>query len=84
MNIVRALEVALPELPERIVRSSPPKLDPKVIAKEHIEKGRPVVLVKMPGSDLAFRFIPSQWQLVQLFDGNRTYPEVAAQFHLES
>ena len=39
MNIVRALEVALPELPERIIRNIPPKLDPKVISKEHIEKG---------------------------------------------
>jgi putative peptide zinc metalloprotease protein len=84
MNIVRALEVALPELPERIVRETPPKLDQRVISKQHIENGQPVVLVKMPGSDLAFRFIPSQWQLVQLFDGSRTYAEIAEQFQLDS
>lgn len=84
MNIVRALEVALPEMPERIVRSQPPRLDPRVIAKEHIEKGVAVVLVKMPGSELVFRFIPLQWQLIQLFDGKRTAAEVAELFTAES
>ena len=78
MNIVRALEVALPELPERIVRQNPPKLHPSVIAKEHIERGQPVVLVKMPGSELVFRFQPVQWRLVQLFDGSHSYEEIAA------
>jgi len=78
MNIVRALDVALPELPQRLVRQSPPKLDPKVIAKEHIENGQAVVLVKMPGTDMVFRFPPAQWQLVQLFDGDRSHAEVAA------
>jgi hypothetical protein len=60
MNIVRALEVALPELPERIIRNIPPKLDPKVISKEHFEKGQALVLVKMPGTELVFRFFPMQ------------------------
>ena len=41
MNIVRALDVALPELPPQIIRKNPPKLDPRVIAKEHIELGNP-------------------------------------------
>src|SRR5215472_5010054 len=84
MNIVRALEVALPELPERLVRETPPKLDPRVISKEHIERGQPVVLVKMPGTDLTFRFVPFQWQLIQLFDGNRTCAEIGEQFQLDS
>jgi len=73
MNIVRALDVALPELPERLVRQNPPKLDPTLISKEHIENGQAVVLVKKPGTDTVFRFIPSQWQLVQMFDGERSY-----------
>jgi putative peptide zinc metalloprotease protein len=80
MNIVRALDVALPEMPEQIIRRTPPKLDPRVIAKEHIEQGQPVVLVKMPGTDLVFRFAPLQWQLVQLFDGKRSFAEIAEQF----
>src|SRR5579863_4127025 len=84
MNIVRALDVALPELPERVVRRNPPKLDPKVIAREHIEKGRPVVVAKMPGTDSVFRFVPLQWKLVELFDGNRSYAEIAELFQQQT
>jgi hypothetical protein len=84
MNIVRALDVALPEMPEQVVRRTPPKLDPRVIAKEHIEQGQSVVLVKMPGTDLVFRFAPIQWQLVKLFDGKRSFAEVAQQFKVNT
>src|SRR5215471_302936 len=84
MNIVRALEVALPELPERVVRKLPPKLNPKVIAKEHIENGQPVVLTKMPGTELVFRISPLQWQLIQQFDGVRTHAQIAERFALET
>lgn len=84
MNIVRALEVALPEMPERIVRSQPPKLDPRVIAKEHIEKGAPVVLVKMPGTELVFRFLPIQWKLIKFFDGKASPAQIAERFEKES
>jgi putative peptide zinc metalloprotease protein len=84
MNIVRALDVALPDLPERVARQNPPKLDPRVISKEHMEKGDPVVLVKMPGTDLVFRFLPIQWKLIQLFDGVRTFAQVAETFARET
>lgn len=80
MNIVRALDVALPELPPQIIRKNPPKLDPRVIAKEHIEKGQAVVLTKMPGSEFVFRFTPVQWTLVQMFDGEHTHEEIAERF----
>jgi putative peptide zinc metalloprotease protein len=84
MNIVRALEVALPELPERIVRQTPPKLDPRVIAKQHIEEGQPVVLVKLPGTDLVFRFSPLQWQLIGMFDGRSSWEEISLRFERET
>ena len=84
MNIVRALEVALPELPERIVRQTPPKLDSRVISKQHIEEGDPVILVKMPGTDLVFRFSPLQWQLIQMFDGRSSWEEIATRFETET
>ncbi len=84
MNIVRALDVALPDLPGRVARQNPPQLDPRVISKEHIEKGDPVVVVKMPGTDLVFRFSPPQWKLIQLFDGVRTYEQVAETFTRET
>lgn len=84
MNIVRALEVALPELPERIVRQNPPKLNANVVFKEHIEKGKPIVIAKMPGSEFIFRFSPLQWKLIQMFDGKRTHAKIAEDFSAET
>lgn len=84
MNIVRAFEVALPELPERRVRQSPPQLNAQVIFKEHLEKGDPVVLVRMPGTDQIYRFVPLQWKLVQMFDGKRSFKEVADLYQQET
>lgn len=77
MNIVQALDAALPELPERLIRRDKPKLDPRVITKGHIEHGRTVVIAKLPGTEFILRFIPEQWKLVELFDGNRSYKEIS-------
>jgi putative peptide zinc metalloprotease protein len=84
MNIVRALEVALPELPPQIVRKNPPRLIPNVVAKEHIEKGQPVIITKAPGSEFIFRFTPLQWQLLQMFDGVSTHDEIAERFSAQA
>ncbi len=77
MNILEALDVALPELPSKSARKSYPKLDPQVISKEHVEHGVPTVLAKMPGSNSFVRLTPEQWRLLELFNGERTYQEVA-------
>jgi putative peptide zinc metalloprotease protein len=77
MNILEALDVALPELPAKSGRRSYPKLDPQVISKEHLEHGVPTVLAKMPGSDSFVRLTPEQWRLLELFDGERSYQDVA-------
>jgi putative peptide zinc metalloprotease protein len=77
MNIVRALDAALPELPERVLRRDTPRLDSRIITKEHIENGQRVVIAKVPGSDMVLRFTPEQWKLIQLFNGQRTYGEIA-------
>ena len=77
MNILEALEVALPDLPAQAAQRRYPKLDARVIAREHIEQGVRVVLAKMPGTDIYIRFTPEQWQLLQLFDGERSYKQIA-------
>jgi putative peptide zinc metalloprotease protein len=77
MNILEALEVALPDLPTTTAQRRFPKLDPRVIHKEHVEQGVRVVLVKMPGSDVYLRFTPEHFMLLQLFDGERSYKEIA-------
>ena len=79
MNIANALKTALPELPERVIKRSVPKLDSRVIAKQQIETGKPTVLAKMPGASNFIRLEPSQWTLLQLFDGRRPYLEIAEQ-----
>jgi putative peptide zinc metalloprotease protein len=77
MNIANALKIALPELPERVIQRSVPRLDPRVIAKQQLEKGQPVILAKMPGADNFIRLAPPQWVLLQLFDGERSYLEIS-------
>ncbi len=77
MNIVQALDAAIPAMPERAIQRDKPKLDPRLIAKEHLEDGRPIVITKLPGTEYVLRFIPEQWKLMQLFDGNRSYQEIS-------
>jgi putative peptide zinc metalloprotease protein len=77
MNIANALNAALPELPERVIKRSVPKLDSRVIAKQQLEKGQPIVLAKLPGADNFIRLEPPQWVLLQLFDGERSYVEIS-------
>ena len=84
MNILEALEVALPDLPAQTAQRRFPKLDPRVISREHVEQGVRVVLAKMPGTDIYLRFTPEQWQLLQLFDGERSYKEIADLIFSES
>jgi putative peptide zinc metalloprotease protein len=79
MNILEALEVALPDLPGRTGKQRYPRLDSCIIAREHIEQGASVVLAKMPGAENFIRFPSSQWQLVQLFDGQRSYQDISNQ-----
>ena len=77
MNIIEALDAALPEIPERSARPSYPRLHPNVIHKEHIEQGIPTVLAKMPGADSYLRLTPEQWMLLELFNGQRSYAELS-------
>lgn len=84
MNILEALEVALPDLPAQAAQRRFPKLDPRVISREHLEQGERVVLAKMPGSDVYLRFTPDQWRLLQLFDGERSYAQIADLIHQQA
>src|SRR5437868_6530873 len=80
MNLAEALNAALPPLPAQQVRKHFPKLHPGAIAREHVEEGAPVVVVTIRGSDNLYRFPPAQWDLIQLFDGERSYEDIAGEF----
>jgi hypothetical protein len=77
MNLTRALDVALPDIPARTIAERYPRLDPGTTFREHIEDGEPIVRVYIPSSGFMFKLLPAQWSLAQLFDGNRSYSKVA-------
>ncbi|HXZ28429.1 MAG TPA: HlyD family efflux transporter periplasmic adaptor subunit [Terriglobales bacterium] len=79
MNITEALNVALPEIPGK-VKEYRPRLHPRLVGREQIEDGQPVVVAIIEGKSWLFAFSPTEWKLVQLFDGKRSYEEIADLF----
>ncbi|MGA8161334.1 MAG: hypothetical protein WCB76_11030, partial [Acidobacteriaceae bacterium] len=77
MNLAEALNAALPDLPARRARAGYPRLDPEAVHRDNIEDGEPVVMVLIREKDQTFRFPPQQWHLIELFDGKRSWEEVA-------
>ena len=84
MNLTRALDVALPEIPARVLSRRLPRVDPKATFREHLEDGERVVRVYTPSSGFMFRLTPAQWALAQLFDGHRGFPEIAELYSQQS
>jgi putative peptide zinc metalloprotease protein len=79
MNLSEALDAALPEIPKtRYARERPPRLDPDLIVREDTLDGEPFLgVLKREGASY-FRMPPAQWRLAELFDGARSYEEIAA------
>lgn len=77
MNITEALNQVLPEIPARIVSRHYPRLHPDVVFKEHLQQGEPVVRVFVPDVEAMYSFTPQNWELTRLFNGQRSYEEVA-------
>ncbi len=80
MNLTRALDVALPDIPARTVAARYPRMDPGTTHREHLEDGKLVVRVYVPCVGSMFKLTPQQWQIAQLFDGKRSYEEVAEEY----
>ncbi len=76
MNLTRALDVALPEIPARTIAEHYPRLDPGATFREHLEDGKPVIRAYIPSSNLMYKLSPQNWKLAQLFDGQRSYEEI--------
>jgi len=77
MNLTEALHVALPDLPSRSARKRYPRLHPKIVARPQTEDGEPVIYAIVSGANQLYRFTPEQWDLVQLFNGQRSYEDVS-------
>jgi putative peptide zinc metalloprotease protein len=84
VNLTRVLNVALPDIPARVLGDKPPRFPPDVIWKEHVEEGQRVVRVVVRGVDSMFRFPPANWELAQFFDGTRSYQEIANDYSEKS
>lgn len=84
MNLTRALDVALPEIPARDILQRPPRVDPAATFREHLEDGERIVRVYLPGSGFMYRLTYAQWAVARLFDGNRTYREIAELYSRET
>ncbi len=77
MNITEALHVALPDLPPRSARKLYPRLHPHIVARTQMEDGAPMIYAIVSGANQLYRFSPEQWELIQLFNGERSYEDVS-------
>lgn len=84
MNLTRALNVALPDIPARTISTQIHRLDPTVTFREHFEDGQTIIRVYLPSTGYMYRLTSRQWALAQLFDGNRTYAEIAELFSAQT
>jgi putative peptide zinc metalloprotease protein len=84
MNLTRVLNVALPDIPARIISQRAPRLPPDLVWREHIEEGRTIVRVYVRGQEALFHFPPPNWALAQLFDGERSFEEIAQLYSKQS
>jgi putative peptide zinc metalloprotease protein len=84
MNLTQALNVALPEIPARLIAQRCPRLHPQVVHQAHVVDGRPTVRVYVPGVDAIFNLSPQTWDLARFFNGQRNYEEVAEAYFQET
>lgn len=84
MNVTEALKVALPDLPARSLRRGYPRLHPLIITRQHLEDGSPILYAIVSGANQLYRFTPEQWQLMQLFNGERSYQQVSDMFRAQT
>ena len=77
MNITEALNEVLPEIPARAISRHYPRLHPDIVFKEHVRRGEAVVRAFVPGVESMFTFTPQNWQFARLFNGQRSYEEIA-------
>jgi putative peptide zinc metalloprotease protein len=85
MNLSEALDAALPDIPRaRLARSRPPRIDPDLIIREDVVDGEPIIAVYQRSTANLLRLKPTQWQLAGLFDGVRTYQEIAEAFQAQT
>lgn len=84
MNITEALNEVLPEIPARMISRRYPRLHPDIVFKEHVLEGQVVVRAFVPGVEALFTLTPQNWQFARLFNGQRSYEEIADLYFQET
>jgi len=84
MNLTETLNVALPEIPIRTQRKAYFRLHPALVGREHMEGDERVVSAVISKRPELFTFTPEQWAIVNLFDGKRSYEEIAELYFQQS
>ncbi|MCU1287289.1 MAG: hypothetical protein JWO13_3639 [Acidobacteriales bacterium] len=81
MNLTQVLNVTMPEPPAARMHESYPCAHPNMIARDHHEREGHMIHVIIPdGPSHFFRFSKQQYELIKLFDGKRSYAEIARLF----
>lgn len=84
MNLAEALNT-VPELPAKVVAQKRlPKVDPNLIIREQTQDGKLMIMVMIPKTRRYYPFSHEQWELLQCFDGERTYDEIAERHSAQS
>src|SRR5271154_4704331 len=84
MNLNQALNVALPEIPARTLAQRYPRIDPNFTFKKHLEDNAVMVRLYVPSTGLMYSFPEANWNLIRLFDGKRSYEEIAEVYSAEN
>jgi putative peptide zinc metalloprotease protein len=77
MNLTEAFNTALPEIPVLSAKERYPRIHPKLVGREHMEESGPLVTAVISGKAWLYQFSPAEWELVQLFDGVRSYEQIS-------
>lgn len=84
MNLTETLNVALPDIPIQSLRKGFFRIHPALVGKEHDENGERLVTAIISKRPELFSFTPEQWAIVNLFDGKRSYEEIAELYFKQS
>ncbi len=77
MNLTEVLNSALPDIPALNRGEIRPRKHPKLVGREHIEDGEPIVSAVVSGKPSFYQFSPPEWRLIELCDGTRTCAQLA-------
>lgn len=76
MNLTRALDSALPDLPPQRYRETFFRFNPGTFTREDKSPTHTTIMA-ITKTHKVMAFTPEQWKLVQMFDGRRTYEQLS-------